>query len=70
VRGEPVILQQRHQPAPAERRLERDRRARRQAADHAQHRLGTVRDVAAGEHLATLVDHRDLGTLAVHVIPT
>ena len=37
------------------------------AADHAQHRLGTVRDVAVGEHLATLIDHRDLGTLAVHV---
>ena len=42
VRVEAVILQQLQLPTPAERRLERRRRPRRQAADHAQDRLDPV----------------------------
>jgi hypothetical protein len=64
---EAVVLQQLHQPPPAERRLERRRRARRQGADHPQDRLHPVRHVPVGQHLAILVDHRHLGPLAVHV---
>jgi hypothetical protein len=69
MRGEPVVLQQLHQPPPAERGLERGGRARRQAADHPQHRLCPVGHVAVGEHFAILIDHRHLGPLAVHVDP-
>jgi hypothetical protein len=67
VRLEAVILQQLHQPAPAERGLERRRGAAGQAADHAQDRLHAVGHVAVGEHLALLIDDRHLGALAVHV---
>ena len=69
VRGEPIVLQHRHQPPRAERRLQRGRRARRQAADHLQDRLCPVGHIAVGEHLATGVDDRHLRALAVHVDP-
>jgi len=67
VRIEAVVLQQLHQPPPAERGLERRGRARRQAADHAEDRLHAVGHVAVGQYLAILIDHRHLGTLAVDV---
>jgi hypothetical protein len=67
VRVEAIALQQLHQPSRAERRLERRRRPRRQAADHFQDRLHPVRHVAVGEHLARGIDDRQLGALAVHV---
>jgi hypothetical protein len=60
VRVEAIVLQQLHQPPPAERGLERGRCARRQAADHTQDRLHPVRHVAVGEYPAILVDHRHL----------
>jgi len=69
VRGEPIVLQHRHQPPRAERRLQRGRRARRQAADHLQDRLCPVGHIAVGKHLATGVDDRHLRALAVHVDP-
>jgi hypothetical protein len=65
VRLEAVAFQQLQQPPPAERGLVRRRGARRQPADHRQDGLGAVGDVAVGEHLATFIDHRHLGTLAV-----
>jgi len=67
VRVEAVVLQHLHQPPPAERRLERSRRARRQAAEHAEDGLHAVGHVPVGEYLANLVDDRHLGPLAVHV---
>jgi hypothetical protein len=69
VRLEAVVLKQLQQPPPAGRGLVRRRRARRQLPDHRQDRLHAVGDVAAGEHLAALIDHRHLGTLAVDVDP-
>jgi hypothetical protein len=67
VRLEAVAFQQLQQPPPAERGLVRRRRACGQAADHVQDRLYPAGDVAVGEYLATLIDHRHLGTLAVDV---
>jgi hypothetical protein len=67
VRVEPVILEQPEQPAPAERGLERHRRASRQIADQPQQRLGPVDRVLVQLHLAVLGDYRHLGALAVHV---
>jgi hypothetical protein len=67
VRLEAVVLQQLHQPPPAERGLERRRGARRQIADHAQDRLHAVGHVPVGEHPAILIDDRHLRALAVHV---
>jgi len=66
VRLEAEVLQQ---PPPAERRLERRRGASGQPADHRQDRRHAIGHVPVGEHLATLTDHRRLGTLAVHVDP-
>jgi hypothetical protein len=69
VRAEAVTLQQLQQPPPPKRGLERRGRARRQAADHTEDRLHPIGHVTVGEHLASLVDHRHLRTLAVHVDP-
>ncbi|MFF2950459.1 hypothetical protein ACFVVU_03780 [Kitasatospora sp. NPDC057965] len=62
-----VVLQEFDQPAPAVGGLERDRGADRQIPDHPEHRLHAVGDVAVDPHRAVLVDHGDLGPLAVHV---
>jgi len=69
VRGEPVILQQFHQPAGPVRGLQRRRSARRQAADHLQDRLHPIGHIAVGKHLPGLVHHRHLRALAVHIDP-
>jgi hypothetical protein len=67
VRVEAVVLEQFDEPAPAERGLERYRRAGRQVTDQPQHRLGAVHHVFVELHRAVLGDHRHLGALAVHV---
>jgi hypothetical protein len=67
VRIETVAFEQLHQPPPAERRLKRSRRACRQATDHAEEGLHAVGHVPVGEHLAILIDHHHLGTLAMDV---
>jgi hypothetical protein len=67
VRLEAVGLQQFGQPAPAERGLERHRRAGRQVADQPQQRLGPVDRVLVQLHLSVLGDYRHLRALAVHV---
>jgi hypothetical protein len=67
VRLEAVVLQELGQPAPAERGLERHRRASRQIAGQPQQRLGPVDRVLVQLHLAVLGDYRHLGALAVHV---
>jgi hypothetical protein len=67
MRLEAVVLEQPGQPAPAERGLERHRRAGRQIADQPEHRLRPVDDVLVQLHLAVLGDYRHLGALAVHI---
>ena len=69
-----------HQPAAqslgAGRVVDRDagirvghRRARRQPADHRQHRVHPVGDIAVDPHGPILIDHRDLRAPSVHVDP-
>jgi len=67
VREKPVILQQLDQPAPAERRLERHRRAGGQVPDQPEQRLGPVDHVLVELDRAVLGDYRHLGALAMHV---
>jgi hypothetical protein len=69
VRGEPVILQQRHQPPRAEPRLKRGRRPRRQATDHPQDRLCPIGHIPVSQHLTTGAGDRHLGPLAMHADP-
>jgi hypothetical protein len=67
MRVEVVIPQQPHQPAPAERGLERHRRAGRQIADQPQDGLDPVHRVLVQLHRSVLGDHRHLGAFAMHV---
>jgi len=67
VRLEAVVLQELGQPAPAERGLERHRRARGQVTDQPEHRLRSVHHVLVELHLSVLGDYRHLGPLAVHI---
>ncbi len=52
---------------PAEHGLEHRGRARRQAADHAQHRFQPIRHIPVWQDLPRPIDHRHLGPLAVHI---
>jgi hypothetical protein len=61
------LLEQVDQPAPAVGGLERHRDAGRQRAKDRQQLGRVVGQVAVGQLNASLVDHRDLGALAMHV---
>ena len=69
VRLQLQLLQQLHQPAPAVGRLERDRSAWRQRAKDRDQLGRIVGEVAVVLLDAGVIQHRDLGTLAVEVHP-